>query len=444
MRNVVMSLRRITGVAPAILAGLASSLVTLVATKAEAQLDTNPPLPNVLLLVDSSGSMEYMAQPDAAGKIRLPVCNPGQPLLTNEQNRWASLVSVLTGEIRDYSCDRVTRSSATFLSEYDLSGNQPYDKDYTLPFHRVLSGSSTDTCEPLPDLAKWPAAAAQGGPFAFPNDSVKYRKRGATTQSCNFVQAKDGLLDSFESRARFGLMTFDTSTDAGTGIAGAGPDYATGIKGLWSYYKDWQSGTASAAQGRPELCATSSTLEVGARNNGAPPWEGKLVSFPHPSAAKSDSLTNTQHIQDALLMMRPYGATPTAGLLRDARYFLTEDATTDPVDSSRSFGPKDDPFVKGGCRKGFVILLTDGQPNTDLRPDCVSNCPFPKTYETAKALRDAGYNTYVVGFALSSADDPAAGPLPVKCDEITPSGHGDVRPERQVHEPHEHGAEVLL
>lgn len=416
-----MSLR-IRGLAPSLLAGMAGACVSLFGTEARAQLDTNPPLPNVLLLVDSSGSMEYMAQPDGAGKVRFPTCNPGQPLLTNEQNRWINLVSVLTGEVRDYSCDRVARNSTSFLAEYDLSGNAPYDKDYTLPFHRILSGSSTDTCQPLPDLAKWPAAAGSGGPYAFPNDSVKFRKRGATTQSCNFVQAKDGLLDSFESRARFALMTFDTSTEPDTGVSGASANYAGGMKGLWSYYKDWQSGTGNAAQGRPELCPTSSTLEVGARNSAAPPWEGKLVPFPHPSAAKADSQTNTQHIQDALLMMRPYGATPTAGLLADARYFLTEDATNDMVDTARKFGPKDDPFVKGGCRKGFVILLTDGQPNTDLRPDCVSNCPYPRTYETARALRDAGYDTYVVGFALSSATDPSGGPTPIKCDEITPAG----------------------
>lgn len=394
----------------------------LAAGPAAAQQDTNPPLPNVMILVDSSGSMEYMAQPDAAGKIRLPICNPGQPLLTNEQNRWASLVSVLTGEVRDYSCEAVVRSSPTFLSEYDLFGNAPYDKNYTLPFHRVLSGSDASTCEPLPDLTKWPAAPGSGGPYAFPNDSVKYRKRGATAQACNFVQAKDGLLDAFESRARFGLMTYDTSTDPGTGMSGSAADHANGIKGLWSYYKNWQLGPGDRAQGRPELCAASSDLEVGARNNAAPPWEGKLVSFPHPFSTKADSLANTQHIQDALLMMRPYGATPTAGLLRDAQYFLTEDPTTDPVDATRKFGPKGDPFVTGGCRKGFVILLTDGMPNLDLRPDCVSNCPFPKTYETAKALRDAGYTTYVVGFALSSAADPSGSPTPLKCDEITPSG----------------------
>ena len=238
-----MSLR-IRGLAPSLLAG---ACVSLLASEARAQLDTNPPLPNVLLLVDSSGSMEYMATPDAAGKVRMPTCNPGQPLLKNEQNRWVNLVSVLTGEVRDYSCDTLARNSATFLAEYDLSGNQPYDKDYNLPFHRILSGSSTDTCEPLPDLAKWPGAPGAGGPYAFPNDSVKYRKRGATTQTCNFIQAKDGLLDAFESRARFGLMTFDTSTDAGTGVSGSSADYASGMKGLWSYYKDWQTGSANAA-----------------------------------------------------------------------------------------------------------------------------------------------------------------------------------------------------
>ena len=66
------------------------------ASDAAAQADLTPPLPNVMLLIDTSGSMEYMADGtapllDNTGKCQAPL--PGK---TN-MNRWATLVSVLTG-----------------------------------------------------------------------------------------------------------------------------------------------------------------------------------------------------------------------------------------------------------------------------------------------------------------------------------------------------------
>ena len=56
-------------------------------------------------------------------------------------------------------------------------------------------------------------------------------------------------------------------------------------------------------------------MEVGARNQGAPPWEGRLVPFGLPSA----TATNNQQVQDEILAMRPYGATPIAGLMAEGR-----------------------------------------------------------------------------------------------------------------------------
>src|SRR5215204_3502527 len=70
---------------------------------AYAQADVNPPLPNVLLLVDNSGSMEYLIAPDAAGKNQLPGSVPGSACQAGTTptvlNRWATLVTVLTGQI---------------------------------------------------------------------------------------------------------------------------------------------------------------------------------------------------------------------------------------------------------------------------------------------------------------------------------------------------------
>src|SRR5512139_1170889 len=68
--------------------------------------DTMATSPNVLLLVDTSGSMEWTAAADVD-----PQCTPGTPNTSNnagsqpnEKSRWIDLLEVLTGTIDQYSC----------------------------------------------------------------------------------------------------------------------------------------------------------------------------------------------------------------------------------------------------------------------------------------------------------------------------------------------------
>ena len=90
-------------------------------------------------------------------------------------------------------------------------------------------------------------------------------------------------------------MTFDTSTDEGTGLTGATtPNNVTGTTGLWSYFLNWKStpscaANSNCAKGRPAGCSTAAVpLEVGARNAAAPPWEGRMVPFGSTFAPISD------------------------------------------------------------------------------------------------------------------------------------------------------------
>jgi len=420
----------------------------LVPGSLSAQVDTNPPLPNVLLLVDTSGSMEYMAGASGpAGTSRLPMCTAGNPTGTNEQNRWTSLVSVLTGEMQNFSCYPQTRSLGPFKDEYKLGSVEPYDKNYYLPFNRIISGD----CTIGPNTASWPPATT-AGVFDFPNNVVKYHRYDDATLPClsGFSQSDDGLLDAFRGQARFGLMTFDPQPTADTGLSGpAGADYATGVNGMWSYYPAWQSGAQTqVAKGRPEACTTDEVLEVGARNPAAPPWEGRLIPFGDSNASDAQLTAQNEKIQKALLMMRPYGATPIAGMLQDASYFLQTDPSADPLDptnAQKHFGPKDDPFVTGGCRKNFIILLTDGLPNLDLRPGCGNNppapdgtCPYRKASDIAYALANnadpnKAIKTFVIGFAVSTADN--GGPVPVDCSAITPAGSPTFDPQNKCATP---------
>ncbi len=373
---------------------------------AAAQVDVNPPLPNVMMLVDSSGSMEYKSSSAA-----FPACVPTGP--GSERSRWIELLEVMTGSIQDYRCDAVSRGSAAFKNEYSLSGQLPPDADYLNPYHRPLSG----TCTPGPGVLSSNA-------YDYPAGAVKYHAYTDPNIACNtFTQASDGLLDSFGSSVRFGLMTFDPHTGGGTGVSGTAPNYTTGVNGTWSYFLN-----AQPKQGKPAACSTLSSLEVGARNAAAPPWEGRMVGFGASSASAATLATKNAQIQEILLASRPYGATPIAGMLDDVRDFLWNDTSTDPLIPADDFGPYRDPYITGGCRNNFIVLLSDGEPNLDLRPFCEGGgppagvCPYDKPEDISFDLANAAdpnkrTKVFVIGFAVSNVTLSNA--TPVDCENLT-------------------------
>src|SRR5678815_760942 len=246
---------------PAATAGAALSI----ASAAHAQIDITPPLPNVLLLIDTSGSMENMID-GTAPEGSAAACTPNT---TTPMNRWATLVSVLTGSIQNFSCSKIDRSSGLFKNEYRFGGIKPYDADYYLPFHRLLSNGCTPGPGTVP--ATWPG---------WPVGGIKYHDFSDASVACSapgWQQNNDGILDTFRDRVRFGLMTFDTLPDPGTGASGSNYDASSGINGMWSYYLGWNA-SGSPANGNPPNCANH-PFEVGARGPAAPPWEGRLTGF---------------------------------------------------------------------------------------------------------------------------------------------------------------------
>ena len=384
-------------------------LSTFAAASASAQTDINPPLPNVMLLVDTSGSMEYKV-----GSTNFPTCYPDGSQ-ASERSRWTDLVEVLTGSIQNYRCEKIDRMSASFGDgEYGklTLDKTPFDYLYPYPYHRPLSGN----------CALAPGNFNKTNVYDFADDALKFHAYSSTATSCVYDQAKDGILDSFENAIRFGLMTFDPSTGKGTGVTTGGTAYdaSTGVEGTWSYI--WEK----EIFGMPVGCTEKQPWEVGGRNAAAPPWEGRLVAFGNPNPGSAEFRTKKSQIERVLMSTRPYGPTPINGLMHDARDFLLSDTTKDPTNTSQDFGPYKDPWivdseVATGCRKRFVILLTDGQPNMDLRPECDGNvCPFPETPELiAKKMAglDRPIYTYVVGFALSSFN--VAGKGTVTCAGLT-------------------------
>ncbi len=411
---------------------------------------TQRPMPNVLLLVDTSGSMERMADnslPSAnVGVVAGGLPNACSPGTESNPNRWGMLLQALTGNLQPYfSCAAMSRSAAAagaaFRNEYKINGINPYDNDYFLPYHRPLTGTSasSSTCAIGPN--RLPGASAgqgvgpgtrgAGGDVAdFPDDalqsakwahvSTQYAANNALasplgTQECIFDQAPDGQLDAARDYVRFALMTFDNDENSGLGTnSGTWPvsgsiNPAAPFLGQWSYRRDatnpaYGSSTLipGAADGLVDGCAPPRIpFEVGARHYGAPPWEGRMVKFPASDASLLDIQRTNEQIQKVLLSSRPYGATPIDGMMDDARDYLWYHAG----------GPKDDPYVATAkCRQQFIILLTDGAPNLNLRPSCQGStgvCPFTsQASQTAAALyadTTKQVTTFVIGFSVNGA-----------------------------------------
>ena len=321
--------------------------------------------PHVVLLVDSSGSMERKPNcicTTPACLECLPLCSAG----TYEQNRWSVVAQALTGEFIPYECNSDTRIGGIYTGEYD--------EGYFLPHIQL------------------------------PQEIPAY----AGSQSGN------GVLDIYLERIKFGLMTFDsvgTLTDRPPLVPQATfqtapfPAESLGTKGLYSFADD-KPFTFPGAGGAVYM------LNSGARSAVAP--EGGLVSVGADSTA---SMTSTNASIQATVLgdiglgknpLRPFGSTPTAALVADLQSFLQNDAditqkTVDP-------GPGD-PYY--GCRARSAVLITDGFPNGDMRgppvncellgqPVGATGCPYEEIVDTVSAMIAAGEldKLYVIGFAL--------------------------------------------
>src|SRR6187402_2631939 len=82
-----------------------AALLSAAGAQGQAQADVAPPPANVLLLVDTSGSMDYKS---ASGSF--PACKYNGTTTTaavSERSRWIDLVEVLTGSIENYECQKL-------------------------------------------------------------------------------------------------------------------------------------------------------------------------------------------------------------------------------------------------------------------------------------------------------------------------------------------------
>lgn len=370
-------------VVPSVLAGS----VLLPATVRAQAIDVEPPMPNVLILLDTSGSMSRKM-----GEEAFPDCSDGATKAELDETRWFAVVQALTGEIPAdaIGCQKIDRVDGTFT---DLYGSDIYDKGYYIPFYQLQSNG----CGHVP--GDW-----DGGWHTVEADDIALRQAPSLTGACGagWEQRPDGVIDTYKNMVRFGLMTFDPLVDPAVGRQGPNTDVSVGSAGTFSYWfstsGDWKgSGPSDTgswftgtnhADGRPPACEAPQEMEVGARGPTAPPWEGRLMPFGRDRAAPSVVSRQNEILEKVILSARPFGATPLAGMLSDAADFILNDDTTinDGDGNTTPLGPKDDELWGKGqaCRPFHVILITDGEPNLDLLSSepglgCDSgdgDCPF--------------------------------------------------------------------
>lgn len=365
------------------------------ASPAAAQPDIRNIRPAVMLLIDSSGSMEYVGNCTCT-TLTCRECMTNCASATPERNRWANVLEVLTGSWPTYTCQTDATRRGTAASGTVYTGQ--YDEDYYLS-HTVHPGPAT--------------------------------------------QAPNGVLDTYVDRVKFGLMTFDahpTYTPFGALIPNAAFDetLSNGVRGAFSY---------GPSQGfRYFGCPDNNDRRVnsGARSETA--GSGRLVSVgfesANPAVPSSDHTAINATIQSTLVspLLRPHGATPVAAMLEDLEVYFQTHPDVRPSD-----GTTGDPYRQ--CRQRYAILLTDGRPNMDFRGDpyyCehyggtaaggvvsggIDRCPYDTPEVTADRLTSGSGpldGLYVIGMNIQPSDTAARTTLNsiATAGETCPAGGG--------------------
>ena len=125
-----------------------------------------------------------------------------------------------------------------------------------------------------------------------------------------------------------------------------------------------------------------------------------------------------RHCWRSVRMVRPRSPacwrTPTPSSVTTCR--------NDPTNPAYPFAPAGDEFFTNGCRQSYIILLSDGEPNLDLRPYCENgngSCPFREPHVVAHELAspanpDLAVKTFTIGFGLSAGSG-------IDCNTLDPA-----------------------
>lgn len=446
---------RCLGAVGACAAGVALLAAPRPAEAAPPPQDVKFKQPNMLLLLDTSGSMKW-----APNRNDSVDCDDS---VNPVKSRWAILIETLTGTVNGLDC-----GGSNVIESNDCS---PRDNN-----HPSITGALSS------DPYAWPYHTG-GGKNKLP---IGFRKGGSWCsylQSGEWDQQSDGIIDVFGDKIRFGLMTFDSAQiywDWGVGLPATAhggwfmvgatnwnayttppgsypwPIDASTFHPPASYWFDdpttnptnnWLSGAPTAYAGqiyieddsaetlsswgyanwgpcsfypaagtKTGFLCPQSAFDVGVKNPRAQPWMGRMIGFGDPDASVADTVLHNDMVQLAALGVsrKLDHSTPLAAMMRDAYEFLLRDdqtegvtiphLNTDPVPKVK-ISPTQDTYVYGaqrGCRQQYVLAITDGEPTSDLADSTMGQWA-EKLYADSVTDYSVATETFIVGVGMDTA-----------------------------------------
>jgi type IV pilus assembly protein PilY1 len=262
--------------------GLAAALAP---ARARAQaVDVYKPNPNVLILLDTAGSMEYMMDGTTVESSPTSKCpTTVTSTTTTTANRWGVEVQALTGNFSTYTCMDMSRASnSAFETEFGYwngsppapwgagtgtdptkvsGGTYPYDLNYYIDFHRPVSPNADGTvCAVGFNQRQWSLGATSSHTWLYGNTGTDFANAFSpsaglvsagvqgfkydpstgkicqgqagvcagtpstlgTGSLCTISQSANGLVDQGGANMRFALMTLDSDTNPRTGVTVSG------------------------------------------------------------------------------------------------------------------------------------------------------------------------------------------------------------------------------
>lgn len=365
---------------------------------------------NVLLILDNSNSMDEDASGSAVGS--------DSPNSKSEISRGVakSLVATYSGKINmGLMAYRQNANQAYHLhnSPYDASFNSNnYDPNW--------SGSRAAATKKfrVPNLTSpgdyiyynvalpFYASSNQGNAFCY-SSTANAASNLAHPDGFWNSETSSGPWDSYRCyTAKTGSSDFLPAMN-GTGAAGAGysgsssnntfsptdSDIAQNIYDFgrfltWNYVgPTWY---ANSSPGRGYLHVPIKDLDA---------TQANLINT---KLGTSQFVTNGP--TNSALPLQNAGLTPIEGTLLTARDYFAGTLTSSNEGYRAGCYP-----LPTSCGKNFVVLVTDGLPSTDKNGNLISNSSTALSDATnaAAALKTAGVETYVVGFALPYGTNPS-------------------------------------
>jgi type IV pilus assembly protein PilY1 len=289
--------RRLAVVAVLAVAGFAPG-----AARAEDPYETSfSPSPNVLLLLDTSGSMEYLRQ-----EHKVPCCIQGDPLCNDptKRTRWMMVQDALLGPVTNdtYKCLRFWAGDCVKQDMFeDCSDPAIGSQRFWIPDGVTVPGQ------------RWVIPQYQ-----------EYGTRNVTY----------GILERYRERVRFGAAFLDSYYSP-----------QTDVDGMFSYLNSY---------GEPYLWHGQS-INVGIRGRETPasPVFGALTTW---GGDDTDINVLNLAVRKEIGESFRYCGSPISAALQDIRHYFATDVNNQPPPGGT------DRFAT--CRQRAVVLITDGMPNS--------------------------------------------------------------------------------